>query len=70
MIIRGKMYLRSKKNRIKLRDSEISGLIRISQDGGYKYCISDQFYLIDNCVKIPIENVSELLRYIRKKDGN
>lgn len=64
------MYLRSKKNRQKLTDSEISGLIRISQNGGYKYVISDQFYLIDNCVKIPIGNVSELLAYIRKKNAN
>lgn len=61
---------RSKANRKVLTDSEISGLVYISQNGGYKYVVSDQFYLIDDEVKIPMRNVGELLGYIRGKNGN
>lgn len=62
--------IKSKRHQQALRDSDISGLVYISQNGGYQFVISDQFYLIDNSAKIPMRNVLELLQHIRKKHGN
>lgn len=56
---------RSAKNRKVLTDSEISGLIRISQNGGLRYVVSDRFYIIHKSTKIPMNNISELLAFIR-----
>jgi hypothetical protein len=57
---------RSAKNRKNLTDSQISGLIHLSQSGGLKYVISDKFYIIHEAVKMPINNITELLAFIRK----
>lgn len=56
---------RSAKNRKSLTDSQISGLVHLSQSGGLKYVISDKFYIIHESTKIPIHNVSELLRFMK-----
>jgi hypothetical protein len=56
---------RSAKNRKTLTDSEISGLIRVSQNANLKYVVTDHFYIIDDGVKKPMGNVSELLLFLR-----
>ena len=61
---------RSAKTRKTLTDSQISGLVHLSQSGGLKYVIADKFYIIHESTRIPIANISELLSFIRKLRNN
>lgn len=56
---------RKPKQRLKLKDYEISGMVKITTESGFKYVISDVFKVVIDNQYYEAKSVSELLRLIR-----
>jgi hypothetical protein len=59
------MHFKKKAIRQALTDSDISGLVHMASQAGLKFVVSDRFYVVHKDKKHAMDNISELLRFIR-----